>query len=207
MELHTLGAELSLSTRVVTVSDALAELADRSPDTSPHRVDEPYRRAISGIFARVAATLASIDGHAVTPAPVGKSLPYHSAYELKVDLDVIHKSLCEHGSRILARGRLRRLRRAIDCFGFHLASIDLRQNSAVHERTVAELLEVATPGIGYTALAENRRVELLLANSQRRARLFHRFSPTRPRPAPNWQSFDKRSTLAPRMAKILCAPA
>jgi phosphoenolpyruvate carboxylase len=160
-ELHTLGAELSLSTRVVTVSDALAELADRSPDTSPHRVDEPYRRAISGIFARVAATLASIDGHAVTPAPVGKSLPYHSAYELKVDLDVIHKSLCEHGSRILARGRLRRLRRAIDCFGFHLASIDLRQNSAVHERTVAELLEVATPGIGYTALAENRRVELL----------------------------------------------
>ena len=160
-ELHTLGAELSLSTRVVTVSDALAELADRSPDTSPHRVDEPYRRAISGIFARVAATLASIDGHAVTPAPVGKSLPYHSAYELKVDLDVIHKSLCEHGSRILALGRLRRLRRAIDCFGFHLASIDLRQNSAVHERTVAELLEVATPGIGYTALAENRRVELL----------------------------------------------
>jgi phosphoenolpyruvate carboxylase len=160
-ELHTLGAELSLSTRVVTVSDALAELADRSPDTSPHRVDEPYRRAISGIFARVAATLASIDGHAVTPAPVGKSLPYHSAYELKVDLDIIHKSLCEHGSRILARGRLRRLRRAIDCFGFHLASIDLRQNSAVHERTVAELLEVATPGIGYTALAENRRVELL----------------------------------------------
>jgi len=160
-ELHTLGAELSLSTRVVTVSDALAELADRSPDTSPHRVDEPYRRAISGIFARVAATLASIDGHAVTPAPVGKSLPYHSAYELKVDLDIIHKSLCEHGSRILALGRLRRLRRAIDCFGFHLASIDLRQNSAVHERTVAELLEVATPGIGYTALAENRRVELL----------------------------------------------
>jgi phosphoenolpyruvate carboxylase len=145
----------------VTVSDALAELADRSPDTSPHRVDEPYRRTISGIFARVAATLASIDGHAVTPAPVGKSLPYHSAYELKVDLNVIHKSLCEHGSRILARGRLRRLRRAIDCFGFHLASIDLRQNSAVHERTVAELLEVATPGIGYTALAENRRVELL----------------------------------------------
>ncbi len=160
-ELHTLGAELSLSTRVVTVSDALAELADRSPDTSPHRADEPYRRAISGVFAHVAATLASIDGHAVTPAPVGKSLPYHSAYELKVDLDVIHKSLCEHGSRILARGRLRRLRRAIDCFGFHLASIDLRQNSAVHERTVAELLEVVTPGIGYTALAENRRVELL----------------------------------------------
>src|SRR5262249_50283634 len=158
-ELHALGAELSLSTRVVNVSDALAELADRSPDTSPHRVDEPYRRAISGISARVAATLASIE--AVTPLPVGKSPPYHSADELKMDLDVIHKSLCDHGSRILAHGRLRRLRRAIDCFGFHLASIDLRQSSAVHERTVAALLEVATPGIGYTTLAENRRVELL----------------------------------------------
>ena len=91
----------------------------------------------------------------------GRKAPAYAAAELKVDLDIIHTSLCEHGSHVLARGRLRRLRRAVDCFGFHLASIDLRQNSVVHERTVGDLLEVAIPGTGYADLSERQRVELL----------------------------------------------
>ncbi|OYX10713.1 MAG: phosphoenolpyruvate carboxylase, partial [Rhizobiales bacterium 32-66-8] len=66
-----------------------------------------------------------------------------------------------NGSRILARGRLRHLRRAADCFGFHLASLDLRQNSEVHERTVGELLEAITPGTDYGALPEEQRIALL----------------------------------------------
>lgn len=160
-ELHKLGAELSLSTRIVRISERLKALADRSPDDSPHRADEPYRRAISGIYARAAATLDLFDDHPVALAPVGKAPAYESAAQLKADLDIIHTSLCEHGSHVLARGRLRRLRRAVDCFGFHLASIDLRQNSVVHERTVGELLEVAIPGTGYADLSERQRVELL----------------------------------------------
>ena len=55
------------------------------------------------------------------------------------------------------------MRRAVDVFGFHLAGIDLRQNSDVHERTVGELLEMACPGTGYAGLSEDRRVALLLA--------------------------------------------
>jgi phosphoenolpyruvate carboxylase len=150
-ELHKLGAELSLSTRIVRISERL----------KAHRADEPYRRAISGIYARAAATLDLFDDHPVALAPVGKAPAYESAAQLKADLDIIHTSLCEHGSHVLARGRLRRLRRAVDCFGFHLASIDLRQNSVVHERTVGELLEVAIPGTGYADLSERQRVELL----------------------------------------------
>jgi phosphoenolpyruvate carboxylase len=160
-ELHKLGAELSLSSRMVRISDQLKRLADRSPDASPHRAEEPYRRAISGIYARAAATLDLFDDHPVALAPVGRAPPYVSAAELTADLDIIHASLCEHGSHVLARGRLRRLRRAVDCFGFHLASIDLRQNSVVHERTVGELLEVAVPGTGYSGLSEDQRIGLL----------------------------------------------
>ena len=63
---------------------------------------------------------------------------------------------------MLARGRLRTLRRAVDVFGLHLAGIDLRQNSDVHERTVNELLETTCPGAGYTGLSEHRRVALLM---------------------------------------------
>jgi phosphoenolpyruvate carboxylase len=56
------------------------------------------------------------------------------------DLDVIHDSLIGHKSRLIARGRLRRLRHAARVFGFHLAALDLRQNSDVHERVIAEML-------------------------------------------------------------------
>src|SRR6185312_2509702 len=61
-ELHCLGAELSLDGRYVNVSDEIQELAKSSPDLSPHRQDEPYRRAITGIYARLAATAARL-GH------------------------------------------------------------------------------------------------------------------------------------------------
>ena len=55
-ELHALGAELSLAAHLADVSEELRALAERSPDTSPHRSGEPYRLAVSGIYARLTAT-------------------------------------------------------------------------------------------------------------------------------------------------------
>ena len=161
-ELHELGGELSLSTRIVDVSPELNTLAERSPDPSPHFAEEPYRRAISGIYARVAATLRQLDDIAAPRTPVGDAPAYRGAWELKEDLDVIDRSLATNRSRNLARGRLRLLRRAVECFGFHLASIDLRQNSAVHERTVAELFDSVAPGTRYLQLTEGERIALLV---------------------------------------------
>ncbi|CAO3362360.1 phosphoenolpyruvate carboxylase [Azospirillum melinis] len=161
-ELHTLGSELSLSTRVIDVSEPLRQLAERSPDPSPHRKMEPYRRAISGIYARVAATLRTLDGLEAPRHAVGEAPPYQTPAEFRADLDIIDRSLTVNGSAALAKGRLRHLRRAVDLFGFHLASIDLRQNSDVHERSVAELLSFADAGVDYTALSEDERIEILV---------------------------------------------
>ena len=161
-ELHELGGELSLSTRVVNVSAALKTLADKSPDTSSHRKFEPYRRAISGLYARLAATSVKFGSSAPSRHPIGQAEPYQSPAELLADLDNIRASLCENRSAALTNGRLRHLSRAIDCFGFHLASLDLRQNSAVHERAVAELFEAVEPGTGYTGKSEGQRVDLLV---------------------------------------------
>jgi phosphoenolpyruvate carboxylase len=160
-ELHLLGSELSLDTRLVGVSDELRALAERSPDRSSHRQDEPYRRAISGIYARLAATARALDEHQPPRHAIGDAPPYAGPAELGADLDVLDRSLTSNGSANLARGRLRRLRRAVDVFGFHLAGLDLRQNSDVHARTVAELFELATPGVGYQGLPEPARVALL----------------------------------------------
>ncbi len=161
-ELHILGSQLSLAIGLVSASDALLALAARSPDQSPHRSDEPYRRAISGIYARLAATYRALLGHAPARHAVAEAEPYPDVEALSEDLDVLHRSLVCNGSAALARGRLRHLRRAVKVFGFHLAPIDLRQNSDVHERVVAELLEVARPGTGYRARDEAGRCEVLL---------------------------------------------
>jgi phosphoenolpyruvate carboxylase len=159
-ELHVLGSELSLAAHLADVSKDLRALAERSPDKSPHRSGEPYRLAVSGIFARLTATAARLEVE-TTRAAVGEAAPYANVEEFKADLDVLYRSLMANNSRVIAHGRLRHLRRAVDCFGFHLASLDIRQNSAVHERTVAELIDAAMPGMSYLALNEEARIALL----------------------------------------------
>ncbi len=161
-ELHVLGSELSLAAHLAETSDELRALAQRSPDTSPHRRGEPYRLAVSGIYARLTATAAKLDVE-ITRKPVGEAAPYAGVQEFKADLDILDRSLVANKSRVIARGRLRLLRRAVDCFGFHLARLDMRQNSAVHKRTVAELIDAATPGMSYLALSEDARIALLSA--------------------------------------------
>jgi phosphoenolpyruvate carboxylase len=162
-QLHLLGAELSTTTSLISVPDVeLMRLAEQSPDRSPHRLDEPYRRAIAGFYARLAATALRLDQLEAPRHAVAESEPYANAAEFAADLDVLHRSLISHNCGLLGRGRLRRLRHAVAIFGFHLAPLDLRQNSDVHARTVAELLAVARPGIDYTALDENGRIALLL---------------------------------------------
>ena len=162
-QLHQLGAELSTTTSLISVPNVeLMKLAEQSPDKSLHRLDEPYRRAITGFYARLAATALQLDNLEAPRHAVAEAEPYFSAAEFAADLDVLHLSLISHNCGLLGRGRLRRLRHAVAIFGFHLAPLDLRQNSDVHARTVAELLGIARPGTDYLALDENGRIALLL---------------------------------------------
>ncbi|MBL4906220.1 MAG: phosphoenolpyruvate carboxylase, partial [Sneathiella sp.] len=160
-ELHLLGGELSLSLRIVKASSELLALSEKSPDQSAHRKEEPYRRALISIYARVAATLTVIDNEKAALKPVGDAEAYNSVDELQNDLAIIRRSLLENNSTDLAKGRLRKLERAIDCFGFHLASIDLRQNSKIHEATIAELLSAVDLEKDYVSLNEEDRIALL----------------------------------------------
>jgi len=161
-ELHELGGDLSLSARVVNASEALRDLATNSPDKSPHREFEPYRLAISGIYARLAATSQKFGSSALSRHPISEAEPYGSPKDLLTDLGIIHESLTQNKSVALTEGRLRHLLRAIDCFGFHLASLDLRQGSDVHERCIAELFDAVEPDVMYGKRSEKERVEFLV---------------------------------------------
>ena len=161
-QFHKLGGELSLSTRIVPASKGLKVLAKKSGDKAASRDTELYRRAIIGMYNRLAATLRSIDKAKSNRAPLAKAEPYLSNMEIIADLDVIRDSLIENGSTFLTKGRLRHLRRALDVFGFYLSSLDMRQNSDVHERLAGELFEGIMPEIDYANLDEEGRIALLV---------------------------------------------
>ena len=158
---HALGAELSISTNLAPADDAVIALADASGDTAESRSDEPYRRALSGIYARLAATHLALTGKPAPRAAALKGERYADPQAFRADLVTIARALRSGGGALSSGGALGRLIRACETFGFHLATLDLRQNSAVHERVVAELLKVAGVEADYLSLNESQRVSLL----------------------------------------------
>jgi phosphoenolpyruvate carboxylase len=180
-KLHALGAELSISTELATATPEVMHMAEASGDTHAARSDEPYRRAITGIYARVAATYQSITGRVpARPASVPGER-YQTVEEFRAELVDLARSLAAGAHGLLATGgALGRLIRAVETFGFHLATLDLRQNADVHERVVAELLKTAGVEADYLALDEAARVRLLrgeLANGRLLASPFTEYTP------------------------------
>ncbi|HEY6482618.1 MAG TPA: phosphoenolpyruvate carboxylase [Steroidobacteraceae bacterium] len=163
-QLHALGAELSVSSELVHVSAELAVLADNSGDVHPARADEPYRRAITGIYARLAGTYQQLTSHPPPRPAAVSALAYPDARALLADLTILEHSLRgEAGFGANRTNSLTRLIRAVETFGFHLATLDLRQNSDIHARVIGELLRVAGVHAGYETLEESQRVSLLRA--------------------------------------------
>ena len=161
-EVHLLGSELSLSARLVDVAPQMQALAERSPDTNAHREDEPYRRALTGMYARLAVTLKELGAEEAAPHAVAPCQAYPDAQAFLQDLRTIEASLRAHHGAALVPQRLQPLIRAVEVFGFHLATVDLRQSSDQHEAVVAELLATARIHSDYAGLDEEARQTLLL---------------------------------------------
>ena len=166
-ETYVLSRRLSLTDHLVEISDELRQLSDASPDRDAARADEHYRRALNLVYARLSAAARQL-GHEIShPSPMGKDAqPYATPQEFIADLDVLIDSLLSHGAVHLARGRLANLRRAVEVFGFHLAPLDMRQHSAMHEQTVTELFSHGLGKPDYCDLDEAERRAVLLAALQ-----------------------------------------
>jgi len=179
-QLNAVGAELSLSSERAAVSAAVDALACRSGDANAARVDEPYRRAITGMYARLAATYQNLFARAPPRAATVSAESYPDARSLCADLEVLQASLRSESKIGRGSGALSRLIRAVETFGFHLATLDLRQSADVHARVVAELLKVAGVSADYQSLDEAARVALLrqeLASERLLASPFAAYSP------------------------------
>jgi len=161
-EVHFLGRELSISAMLVDMTPEMRALAESSPDHNEHRQDEPYRRALAGMYARLAGTLKEFTGGDAARHLLPPQNPYRTAAEFHADLCTIRASLRAGRSGALIGNRLQPLIRAVEVFGFHLATMDLRQSSDQHEAVVAELLSVARIERDYAKLPESARRELLM---------------------------------------------
>jgi phosphoenolpyruvate carboxylase len=156
--LNELGRALSMSDRLVTTTPELAALAAKAADASPFRADEPYRRALRGMYGRLYArgeqALADTSETLRVAPPDSPGPPYGSMDELLADLDVVAGSLRSHGAGALADSVVEPVRRQVVTFGEHLCGLDLRQHAAVHEGVIAEVLEVAGVRSSYAQLDE-----------------------------------------------------
>jgi phosphoenolpyruvate carboxylase len=163
--LWRISRELSMSSRLVTPTSELTDLADASGDDSPFRADEPYRRALRGMYARLYALALEILDPALHepagPVPEIVLAPYESIEELQDDLEIVSISLRSHGAGELADIKIEPARRAVTIFGSHLCALDMRQNSAVHERVVADLLAEAGACPDYASQNEPDRIVIL----------------------------------------------
>ncbi len=156
LDVDALGVELSVSARRVPLDGELAasleedrarlpEIAARARQLSSV---EPLREKLRYMAARLDATRGRDEASYADP---GAWLE---------DLRLIERALAGAGLERIARGKLRDARRRAEVFGFHLASLDIRQHSSVHEAAVAELLERGGTA-GYAKLAEPERLRLL----------------------------------------------
>ena len=161
-EVHQLGTELTLCDAYVSVSDELRKLAASPEHSSIHQRDEPYRRALTTVYARLAATRKKLIGAGPARKPNWEAEPYAGAEAFAADLKTIADSLIANGDADVAEGRVLELCEAAAAFGFHLAAVDLRQNSSVHEKALDELFRGAGAATDYAGLPEAERVALLL---------------------------------------------
>ena len=139
-QVHELGAELSNSATLQPVTAEMQRLADASGDASAHREDEPYRRALIGVYARLAALLHRATGTealrrcARDPLRGGERIPRDTAHD--------RGALARPSRRSADRPALAPLIRAKQVFGFHLATVDCAR-APTRRGGRAELLAVA----------------------------------------------------------------
>ena len=156
--LDQLYRRYSFSSDLVSVTPELAALAEVSGDYSIFRQKEPYRKALNTIKNRLCASKSLILGEDSQP----QVQAYSDAETFKADLNIVLAALKADGKESHTLAPLESLIVCAEIFGFHLASIDLRQDSSINEACVAELLAQSKVEENYSQLDEASKIQCLL---------------------------------------------
>ncbi|NWF81028.1 MAG: phosphoenolpyruvate carboxylase [Chloroflexi bacterium] len=174
-QMDNLFTDLSQSLNQVAVDPAVLErtasYATLFPEVaaaiSPHHTQEPYRRLLTLIRARLSRTLEHTLSHepgwGIDPPPTPLPTVYYRSDELLADLRLIHASLCANGGALPADGLLRDVIASVAIFRLHSATLDIRQHSSRHLNALDEIFRAAGVCADYAALDEAARLALLSA--------------------------------------------
>ncbi|RKW29568.1 MAG: phosphoenolpyruvate carboxylase, partial [Kingella sp. (in: b-proteobacteria)] len=156
----------------VNVSDGVLVLSAKTPDTEVARQEEPYRRAVAYVMARMVGKAHELGAPLGCRFGVGE--PYADAAEFLRDLHTLQDSLRDNRSEALANGRIADIIRTVSVCGFHLMPLDLRQHAEKHANVVAELFQAADLE-DYLRLPENEKQAVLLRELQHQRPLYTPF--------------------------------
>jgi phosphoenolpyruvate carboxylase len=176
-EVRELAAELSQSTKIVSISEELQASLLQERHLMPEVWDEylrlnseePYRMKCAFIFQRLENQLAVCRSW---QPPAGPG--YTSAGRLLDDLAIMQRSLLDNGGALVAGGRLQRLMINVATFGLTLAQTDIREDADVTNAAVTELLELGEALQDNELVSEDERVKLLTAELRNRRPLVPR---------------------------------
>lgn len=151
------------------ISDALQASLEQDAQLFPDRAafvnvryaQQPYRKKMFFIYDKLAATIE--DTHRPWRAErLPRSRIYESAEAFLAELRLVQESLRAHqGGKRLAEGRLATLITQVQIFGFHLATLDIRQHAERHRAALGEVFEQYGIARVYAHWPEARKVELL----------------------------------------------
>jgi phosphoenolpyruvate carboxylase len=157
-QLGTLAARLTLTDRLQAPPPSLLEriagyeklLGEAGRNAVARHRGAPWQQLLSQMLERVERVRS------------GEAGGYREPGELDADLGLLAGSLEEVGAGRIACADVAAVRRSFEVFGFHLAALDIRQNAAVHDRAVGQLLTLAgIEGGDYAGWSELRRLALL----------------------------------------------
>ncbi|KKO53128.1 phosphoenolpyruvate carboxylase [Paenibacillus sp. DMB20] len=150
---------LSFSATIINVTDELKEsiCKDRENVTLKkmeiwHNEKEPYRIKLAYMLAKM--------GHVLDPVMTGAER-YQTPEEFIEDLQIIDRSLRHHYADYVADTYIKQIIRQVELFGFHTATLDIRQHSKEHENAMTEILAKMNVVEDYSALSEEEKIELL----------------------------------------------
>jgi phosphoenolpyruvate carboxylase len=148
----------SESTGIAGVSEELLEsirkdeamLADLPDVVNVRNKSETYRAKIALMYSKLRRRRQYFDGS--TNDIIGG---YRTADDFLQDLLIINRSLRGHRGEILADGQLADLIRNVETFGFHLVTLDIRQHSSMHRKSLSEIAR--QNGVAYTDMGDDQR--------------------------------------------------
>jgi phosphoenolpyruvate carboxylase len=159
-ELLELSAQLTLSRYLTPVPEALQARIDHLAKIvdSPEAVREILERHHEEPWRQLAALMALRLREQIKDKP-----GYRTTACLSADLDLLSNTLAAAGCHLLEEDAIRPLRHKLDMFGFHLATLDIRQNSEFHDKAISQLLAAADveDGANYASWPEHQRLDFL----------------------------------------------